>query len=147
MNQYLMNYEMDALGHADDLDTLIDAASRPTSPWPGLLNRARQSLQRAINHLNPPITPRSLNNALYQIDGAEALLNDAWREVNRVMTGTQKTRVLEYLSEANFTILEARAQARGESPFVPGARYLTNPITKLHGAIAHIRTAQGFRPT
>ena len=91
MNQYLFDRGLDALWSADDLDAMIDAAleSFPggrggrvrtdISPWPGLLNRTVQALQRAIGFLAPPITPRSLNNALYQIDGAEALLNADFR--------------------------------------------------------------------
>jgi hypothetical protein len=140
MNQYLIDDEIDALSRADDLDTLIDAASRPATPWTVLLNRARQSLQRAIQHLSPQVTPRSLNHALYQINGAEALLNDASREVRRVMSGTRQISVLTQLRNAMIRIQAARAQTRGGS--AAGGRNLSNPRILLGEAIAHIHNAQ-----
>ena len=160
MNQYLFDRGLDALWSADDLDAMIDAAleSFPggrggrvrtdISPWPSLLNRTVQALQRAIGFLAPPITPRSLNNALYQIDGAEALLNNAAREIGRIMSGAQRIRVLDQLSNAAIRIRAARGQARGRSAFVPGGRSLIDPRTSLRGAIEHIgyaRDAIGLR--
>jgi hypothetical protein len=153
MNQYLLDHEIDALWSADDLDAMIDAAleSLPggrggrvrtdISPWPSLLNRTMQALQRAIGFLVPPITPRSLNNALYQIDGAEALLNSAGREIRRVMSGAQRTAVLDQLSNAVIRMQAARGQARGRSTLVPG-RSLIDPRMSLRGAIEHIRYAR-----
>jgi hypothetical protein len=154
MNQYLIDREIDALWSADDLDAMIDEALQALpggrggrvrtaiSPWPSLLNRTIQALQRAIGFLAPPITPRSLNNALYQIDGAEALLNAAAREVRRVMSGAQQTGVLNQLSNAATRIQAARSQARGRSAFVPGGRSFIDPGTSLRGAIEHIRYAR-----
>ena len=136
MNQRLIDHEIDAPWSADDLDVMIDEAleSLPggrsgrvrtgISPWPSLLNRTIQALQRAMRFLTPPITPRSRNNALYQIDGATALLNAAAREVRRVMSGSQQTRVMNQLSNAATRIQAARGQVSGRSAFVPGGRSL-----------------------
>jgi hypothetical protein len=149
-----------ALWRADDLDAMIDEAlaSFPggrggrvrtdISPWPSLLSRTVQALRRAIGFLAPPVNPRSLNNALHQINGAEALLNNAAREIGRIMSGAQRTRVLDQLSNAVIRIRAARGQARGTSAFVPGGRSLMDPRVSLRGAIEHIgfaREAIGLR--
>jgi hypothetical protein len=109
------------------------------SPWPSLLNRSIQALQAAIRHLGPPLNPRLYNAALNE---AEALLNDAGREVRRIMSGARQSRVLDQLSNAAIRIRAARSQARGRSAFVPGGRSLIGPGTSLRGAISHIQAAQ-----
>jgi hypothetical protein len=147
MNQYLLDDEIDALWSADGLDAMIGLPGgiggrvrRDISPWPSLMNRTIQALQRAIGFLASPITPSSLNSALHQINGAEALLNSAGREIRRVMSGTQRTAVLDQLSNAAIRIEAARQQARGRS--LIGGRSLLDPRTSLRGAIEHIRNAR-----
>ena len=154
MNQYLLDDEIDALLSADDLDAMIDEAlaSFPggrggrvrtdISPWPNLMNRTIQALQRAIGFLAPPITPSNLNNALAQIIRAEAFLSSAGREIRRVMSGVQRTAVLDQLSNAAIRMQAARGQARGSSTLIPGARSLIDPRVSLRGAIQHIRYAR-----
>jgi hypothetical protein len=144
MNQYLLDDEIDALWSADDLDAMIGLPGgrggrvrRDISPWPSLMNRTIQALQKAIGFLTPPI---NLNSALGHINGAEALLNSAGREVRRVMSGAQLTAVLDQLSNAAIRIQAARKQAQGGS--LIGGISLLDPRMSLKVAIENIRYAR-----
>jgi hypothetical protein len=151
MNQHLLDDEIDALWSAGDLDTMIDEALQllpgdrgrrvrtDISPWPSLLNRSIQALRTAIRHLGPPLNTRMFTSVLNE---AEALLNDADRQMRRVMSGARQTAVLGQLNNAVIRIQAARAQASGSSAFIPGGRSLIDPGTSLRGAIEHIRNAQ-----
>ena len=119
-------------------DDLFDLASRPISPWPSLLRRAHQALQKALRALGPPLYARSFHNAL---NHAESLILQAAREIGRVMSGSRRSQVLNQLSNALIRIRAARAQARGGS-LIPGARSLINPSISVRGAIAHVRQAR-----
>jgi hypothetical protein len=154
MSQYLLDHEIDALWSEDELDAMIDAALEALpggrggrvrtdiSPWPSFLNRTMEALRRAIGFLTPPITPSNLNNALAQIIRAEAFLSIAGREIRRVMSGAQRTAVLDQLSNAAIRMQAARGQARGSSTLIPGTRSLIDPRISLRGAIQHIRYAR-----
>lgn len=119
---------------SDDLDT-FDFAARPISPWPRLLKQAIRALQRA---LLVPANTQTFTNRLYQ---AQQVLNQAAREVRKVMSGSRLRRVMDQLSNAVIRIDAARAQARGHS-LVGGGRSSIDPKVSVRGAIAHIRQAQ-----
>lgn len=150
------DHEIDALLTGDDLDAMIDEAlqllpggggpgsggPRPLSPWLDLLNQTVQALERAIGYLNSPDAPGSLDNTLNQIEMAEANLNLAGQEIQKVISGDRQTRVMDRLSNAAIRIQAASAAVVGESAFVPGGRSLIDPRTSLQGAISHIQAAR-----
>ena len=101
-----------------DLDALIDAAvgplsrwPRPLSRWPRLLRQAQEAIQlaraayRAGNH----------RTMLDEIGRAERLLQQAYREVSRVMSGQRATQVLDMISRALERLAAARAAATGRN--------------------------------
>lgn len=121
-----------------DEDDAFDFATRPVSPWPSLIHRAKRSLQKALRTLGPPINAKQFNHAL---NHAEELIRLATREVQRVMLGSRRNRVLDQLGNALMRIRAARAQARGRS-LIPGGRSLINPKVSVRGAIEHLRLAR-----
>ena len=107
------------------------------SSWPSLLKRAIQAIQTATQHLRPPTDIRRFDIALFQ---AESLLQNAMKEIRRVMSGSRQFAVLDQLGNAMVRIQAARAQARGASIY--GGRSLVDPRISLHGAINHIQQAR-----
>jgi hypothetical protein len=113
--------DLDELIGYDEFDAMIDeAVRRPSipggqsgrarrdiSPWPRQLNQARALIQRAIQHLGPPTNPGAFRLAL---DGAGNAIQNARREVKRVMAGERQTKVLGALNEAVKRINQARLQ-------------------------------------
>jgi hypothetical protein len=111
MNQYLFDREIDALWSVDDLDAMIDEASRsrsrggrpPIDPEflrPDFLNwlrQAGQNLNTAIRHLRSPST-RSEAEPL--MNTAIGFLNNAGHQ-DRTFLNERQESVLRYLGQAH----------------------------------------------